>query len=662
MESTYKRRVAAALVAVATVALSAATLALAGGLGTSPIDFLDQHEANQWLGGFVIPLIGAAIIATGRNRLGPILAALGLMSALVGTAQEWAVFAHRDGLALAGAAAWVATYCWIPGLIGTLVAVPVLFPDGQLPSPRWRVPAGVAVAVVTVAFVLGVTAQEPLDEAGFPWLHNPLDLPPADGTQMAVGSLLMAIAALISLAASLRIVLRIRGLHGIERSQSALFALTMLLILASFATPSLPVSFALNLLGFALLGAAIARYRLFDIQLYLPRAIAYALCVGAAIIVYLLATTLTTRHDGSGFLPALATAIAALASARVLDRLHRAIGRALFGDRSRPDEALAALGGRLSAALGPDEVLRATVDGVCGSLRLPFAEVQLEGSDRTRVSTGEPPRRTVGFELNHAGENVGTLTVGLRPGERNLAEVDRRVLTRFAHQVAVAAHGVKATYELRSSREEVVVARESERQRLHRDLHDGIGPALAGITLGLETAGRVVLRDPDNAARLIHDLREEASTCIDDLRRVIADLRPPLLDELGLVGAMTQHAEHLNTQSGGQLTITVRSHGTATGLPPAVEVAAYRIAAEALTNLARHSGASRGEVELVCDTHLRLEVRDNGAGLPPHHVGTGLASMRQRAEELGGTCTATFVPGSGVTVATMLPLLTQEAS
>lgn len=658
MASQSRRTVAVPLVVTVVVGLSALSVAMAADLGTSPAGFLAGNQASQWLGGLCVGLTGAAVLRFTDNRLGPVLATLGVLNALAGAAQEYAVLAHREALPGAVLAAWCATFCWIPGLVGTLLALALLFPDGRLGSRRWRMPAYAASAATGLATLLACTTQQPLDEGGFGWAHNPLNLPTPDSDQLAVGMALVGVAVVIGLVATVRAVVRLPRLHGPERIRTALFAIAVLLLLTGLAIPSVVVSFGLTVLGFALLTAAIVRYRLFDIEAYLPRAAAYALCAAATMGAYLLtATAVATRPERGGYLAAFVTAVVALVVARIVERLNRLIGRLLFGDRDRPHEALVALGARLAGALDPDEILPSAVARIRQSLRLPYAEIRLAGTDAYAVAAGNRPSHTSTFRLEHAGDDVGVLIVGLRAGERSLAAADARVLTSFAHQVAVAAHGVKATRDLRRSREQVVLAREAERRRLHRDLHDGVGPALAGISLGLESAGRMVTRDPQAAVRLIAGLRNETSHCVDDIRRAITDLRPPAIDDAGLVGALRQQGQALVAQTEGRLAVTVVGSTAGHVLPPAVEVAAYRIACEALTNAARHSGAARVRVDLHCDTHLRLQVCDDGNGAAPAQAGTGLTSMRERAEELGGTCMVHFQKGTGTTVSACLPLL-----
>jgi signal transduction histidine kinase len=331
----------------------------------------------------------------------------------------------------------------------------------------------------------------------------------------------------------------------------------------------------------------------------------------------------------------------------------------MYGDRRDPVAALTGLGERLSLAVGDDEVLPRILDAVCGTLHLPYGEVRFAGELAPACTAGEKPEHTAQFDLVHAGEQVGVLVVGMRRGETELSAADSRLLVAFARQVGVAAHGVRATRELRRSRERVVLSREEERRRLRRELHDGLGPSLAGIALGLEKAQRVVARDPGGTGSLLEELRSDTSTCVDEVRRIVADLRPPALDQGGLAEALRRHAELLTSRSNGALRVGLDDAGLPE-LPPAVEVAAYRIATEALTNTVRHSSATTCRIGLAPDggpghPALHLTVVDNGSGTPPAATGNGLQTMRERAEELGGTCTVTFRPGEGTRVDASLP-------
>jgi signal transduction histidine kinase len=216
------------------------------------------------------------------------------------------------------------------------------------------------------------------------------------------------------------------------------------------------------------------------------------------------------------------------------------------------------------------------------------------------------------------------LVVGLRRGETELASADRELLSVFARQVGVAAHGVLVTHDLRRSRERIVLAREEERRRLRRDLHDGVGPALAGIALGLETAGRAARRESSSTVGLIADLQRETTACLGSVRQVAADLRPPTLDQIGLVAALRQQADLFTNRSSGQLDVSVAQLSPMPPLTAALESAAFRIAVEAIANTARHGCAHTCSVSVrVHAGNLCLVVRDDGSGKPPGHPASG---------------------------------------
>ncbi len=216
--------------------------------------------------------------------------------------------------------------------------------------------------------------------------------------------------------------------------------------------------------------------------------------------------------------------------------------------------------------------------------------------------------------------------------------------------MAVAVHATVLTAAVQRSREQIVAAREEERRRLRRDLHDGLGPALTGISFQADAAGNVLASDPIRAAALLATLRAAAGEAIDDVRRLVYALRPPALDELGLVGALQRHAEQIGDG------VTVHAPSALPTLTAAVEVAAYRVGVEALTNAVRHSGARRVELQVdAADGELVLTVCDDGRPSAPWTAGVGLASMRERATELGGSVQAG--PGTaGGRVALRLPL------
>jgi two-component system NarL family sensor kinase len=654
------RRVAwaPALVAGVTGVLSVATVALSRVNGQSPGQFIEGNQANTWLAGLAFGLVAALVLRDRReNRLGWIFAAVAVLEAVCAAAAEWATYRFRSGSPGGpDLIAWLGSVLWMPGFLMLLVAVPLLFPDGRLASPRWRTPAAAALLGWTVA-VLGYATTDTAVQDAFPQAENPFDLPFPDGPQLVVAVVGFFTAVTVGVVAMAALALRMRRLGQPQRAQHAWFVAAVVLVLAVSELP-LPevVTFAGNALAILALGIGILRYQLFDIELVLSRTVVYGALTAAALAAYLLAASLLGARTAAGIGPAVVAAVAALALAGLRQRVQRLVDHLLYGERSNPFEALTGLGERLSLALDADDVLPAVVETVRRALRLPYAAVRLADEDGAACESGERPGRTAEFPLAHAGTPVGTLVIGLRRGESLVAPADARLLEAFARQTGVAAHGVRVTRDLRRSRERLVLAREEERRRVRRDLHDGLGPALAGVTLGLETAGRTAAREESGAAPLLESLRTETAACVDEVKRIVADLRPPALDQIGLVAALHQHADLLTTRSSGRLHVDVAAATPLPPLPAAVEVAAYRIALEAMTNTARHADAATCHVSVELNGSLQVTVRDDGSGIPVGTPGVGLSSMRDRAEELGGECVVVFREGEGTSVEATLPV------
>jgi signal transduction histidine kinase len=653
-----ERTVVPAVVAGTTAALAATALVLALTTATDPAALVAENRANQWLRGLAFGMVGALVLrAQTRNRLGPLMAAIGIGSAVASAAFEYATFAFgaTDPMPGAGVAAWIACTVWLPPYLALVAGVPLLFPDGHLPSRRWRGPAWAALVAGSVAVLGAWTTQFVLDDGDFPQVRNPVDLPLPDEVQLrfvAAGGLVVVA---VGLAAVIKVALGMRHADSRRRQQSAWFVAAVLLAgMISFLSLSDLITFVLNAAAVACLAIGIVRHGLFDIELALSRAVVYTMLTTVALGGYFAAAVLLGAGTEAGIAPAMVAAAVALLLASGRQRLQTTVDRLMYGERRDPLSALTSLGERLGGALDADEVLPATVDAVRRTLNLPYAEVRLAGEDEAACASGTLLEHTAQFPLSHAGVDAGVLVVGLRRGEQHLSRPDARLLEVFARQAAVAAHGVRITRELRRSRERVVTSREEERRRIRRELHDGLGPALAGITLGLETAGRVTVRDPDAAYGMLRQIRRDAADCVAEVRRIVSDLHPPALDDVGLLGALRRQADLLTSRSDGLLQVTVDG-SEAGALSSAVEVAAYRIATEAMANTARHAAATRCRVTVRHDGALHVSVVDDGNGVPPARPGTGLTSMRERAEELGGSCTATFSPGTGTRVEALLP-------
>jgi signal transduction histidine kinase len=250
---------------------------------------------------------------------------------------------------------------------------------------------------------------------------------------------------------------------------------------------------------------------------------------------------------------------------------------------------------------------------------------------------------------------VGQLQLTPRHPNEPFTPADRTLLEAIASHAGIAVHAVRLTTDLQRSREHLVTAREEERRRLRRDLHDGLGPTLASMTLKLDAARLLLIQNPSGVAPLLVELKAQMQETIGDIRRLVYDLRPPALDELGLVSALREQATQFSQLDGLQVSIEMPDR-----LPPlsaATEVALYRIVLEALTNIARHAQAHMCCIRLDIADALSLEVRDDGVGLPSNHqTGVGIASMRERAAELGGTCLIESGVTGGTHVLVHLPL------
>jgi signal transduction histidine kinase len=416
-------------------------------------------------------------------------------------------------------------------------------------------------------------------------------------------------------------------------------------------SPSQLLSPSLPLLASAIIplgvGIAILRYRLWDIDVLINRTLVYGTLSTGIVGVYVLIVggfgTLL-EAQGSPLLSLVAAALVAILFQPLRELLQRSINRLMYGERDDPYRVLSRLGQRLEATVAPEAILPTIVETVAQALKLPYAAIALraEGELVTASSYGTPQGEELHLPLAYQREQVGELILAPRaPGEA-FSPADRRLFEDLARQVDIAAHAVRLTADLKrltrdlqQARERLVSAREEERRRLRRDLHDGLGPQLSSQMLLLTSAQMLLRQDPDEAEAILLSAMTQAQEAIHDIRRLVYALRPPALDDLGLVAAITEQLEQ-NRASGVVFSLCALER--LAPLPAAVEVACYRIVQEALTNVVRHAHARTCIVSLACEKQLTIEVIDDGQGLPPaSRCGVGLTSMHERAEELGGS-------------------------
>lgn len=548
---------------------------------------------------------------------------------------------------------------WSPALALFIPLALVLFPDGRLLSRRWRwLVAGLVVNTViwTATGVLdprgGLTAE--IGIPGYPhWTgFEQIEVLGAISGAGLLGSFLAALAA---------VVLRYRRGTEQVRRQILWLLLALLIIVVCFGLAYLleTESLVLGVLPLLLIPLAIAiavlRHQLLDIRLVVSRSVLYLLLTGGVIVAYLTLIALldrTVRREVSLNSSVLATLVIALAFNPVRVWLQRLIHRAFYGARQDPVRAIAEVGAQIGSAAGLTGVLAA----LCKVMRFPAAAIVVNGNQLSAY--GELPGARHAIELRSGDDRLGELVVGLRSGESRVNAADEQVLSLLAAPLAVAVQAKGLADELRDSRERIISGREEERRRIRRDLHDGLGPVLTAVVLNADAARRLIETEPERTSALLAELRDQAIGAVEEIRRLVYDLRPPALDGLGLLGALREYAAMTSRRGdGAALTVTVDGPAALAELPAAVEVAAYRIATEALTNVIRHSTATTAAVRLTVETDvLRLGVLDNGVNAGPEwRAGVGLNSMSERAAELGGLFEIRY-DQTGCSVDVVLPL------
>ena len=438
-------------------------------------------------------------------------------------------------------------------------------------------------------------------------------------------------------------------------SWMALSAGTALLTagVAAFAVPS-AITAVVVCVAFALVGPAlyvgVSRPEVVDVRGLVVRCVVFATALLGYVALFTSVTSflriIGDRQPSAGEL-ALVGAVCAIAFHPFQVLLRGVVDELLFGQRPDP------LGAAFHVADRISDDPRVALRTIREALVLPYARLLVEGVELAR--SGSPVTHTRTMPLALGEGRTGELEVGLRPGDLGLPREDERVLRLVAPLLAQTLRARALAADVQASREGTVAALEEERRRLRRDLHDGLGPRLSGIAFTSDAVRNTLRRDPGSAEELLTALRSETVGAINEIRRLVYGMRPPALDELGLVPAVRQQAATLRTPDDQPFHVRIES----TGLPPlpaAVEVAAYRIVVEGLTNAARHSGADAATACLqVADGALVVEVRDRGIRAATWTAGVGMASMRERATELGGVLTVGPSPDGGL-VRAMLPL------
>jgi signal transduction histidine kinase len=581
------------------------------------------------------------------------LAALGLQVAVAGQLGHHGLPGVAWGL-------WLVS--WGPAVeLPALAVIYVLFPDGRRMAGWWGRLSLLAPVIVGVGVLLEMLAPFPdsfgiKDRSPFSGVHNPLT---GDGlTQLPPGVPLIAVGMIL---ASATVLWRWHRADGAARGE--LHGLAFLAALAPFvvvAVVALPARFGFavgeieTFLEIAVITAVVLRHQLFGIEVTLRRFAVYTTLIFAVAIGHAAIAAVATSFTSDDATATLSTIAVALGVLPARDLLNRAVNRLLYGSRDDPIAVLAAVSKTSTSSSDGADLLQQLAGSVATMMRLPFVAIEVAGDEPALVTVvGQRIDRTVReFPLVHRGEPLGALLTQPRHGESSLSTRDEALLEQVAAQASIAVAATLMSIDIQRSRERLVVAVEEERRRLRRDLHDGLGPSLTASTFRLDTARALLTSRVEEADELIGAVRVDVAAALNDIRRLVYDLRPPALDDLGLIGALSRQ---LDVPSPTGLQVSIDAPEAMPAMSAAVEVAAYRIVIEAVTNVRRHSTAGRCRVIIRGDDHLRIEVCDDGGPVENWTAGVGLAAMSERSAEVGGTLTAGPTP-SGGRVEARLPL------
>lgn len=553
------------------------------------------------------------------------------------------------------------------------------FPDGRF-VPRWT--RWAAIAVLVSSILENLLTGTPLNYANLPGLW---------------GSLPSRILLIIGLAA---LAYRyIKGADTVKKQQIKWIVLGMIPLAIFYIahyliyqtnlmanldwTPRLVLTFELALeppwyvtqIFFAVcIGVSVLRYRLWDIDIVVNRVLVFGSLTLLTMAVYLAVVSgLSSLFHGISdpLVFFLATGLVAIVFEPLRQRLQRGVNRLMYGERDDPYAVLTRLSNALEESPTPGMVLPSLIATIQQALKLPYVaiHVQQNGEEQVIASTGKPQAEEKVFPVVYQSETIGSLRLALRARNEQFSSADLRLIETISRQVGAAVQAIRLNAELIRSRAEIVTAREEERRRLRRELHDGLGPILASQTLKMAAVRQWVRQNPERAETTIDDVIHQNEVTVTEMRRLVYGLRPPALDELGLVEAVRDLVHRGGQNDLAASGLRVQIEGPESGLPrlpAAVEVNAYRIALEALTNVARHANAQTCVIHFRCimpdsgDTKqaLFIEICDDGIGIPEgYRAGVGLRSMRERAEELGGRLEVQTAKPNGTLIHAWLPLI-----
>jgi signal transduction histidine kinase len=656
-----------------TYAMVIANIALARANGEPLLD-----SATYLLAFSLFALVGAFILSRDpRNRIGWFMFGSAIVTiGLAGLCSELFTWSYqRTGASgMTQAFGILNTYGWVFGLLPVVIVFPLLLPDGQLPSRRWRPYVASVLALLVVAAVYVTFTSATVSGSGDATVPNPLYLirgaPVIDPFFAVAFPLAVAIAVW-------SVVRRFRRSSGQERQQIKWIAFGMLVvgvgIVVSGWMPD-PIGSVLGGLSFAILpisiGVAVLRYRLYDLDLVVRKTVLYAALALFATLVYVAVVALVGSWLGrdSSFLTMIAAVIVAVTFQPVRSRLARLADRVVYGERATPYEVLSEFGERVGATYAADDVLarmaRVLGEGVAAARSTVWLRVGDE--DRpiatwTAPDTAEPALTTEHrVDVVHSGEVLGALTVSM-PQNDPIDPGRQRLVADLAAQAALVLRNVRLTEDLRARLEDLkaaqkrlVSAQDHERRRLERNIHDGAQQQLVALTVKLRLAQGLATKDGARTADMLEQLQSDTTSALEDLRDLARGIYPPLLADQGLPAALEAQARR------SVVPIELDIDGVRR-YPAEVEAAVYFSILEAVQNVAKYAEATSVRIELRDgDGALRFLVRDDGRGFDASDrtYGSGLQGIADRLEALDGAMDVRSAPGEGTQVRGSVPVET----
>jgi signal transduction histidine kinase len=640
-------------------------------------------------------LVGALILSRDRrNVIGALMLWTTSMVALAFASNEWAGYLYEQGSpTLAGLVGWPGSTFWLIGLFPLLVFLPLLFPDGKVPSPRWRPLVWATIAVCGLGFLLTGFADDVVsvasalpngEEADVP---NPLQIRALEPLTIVGFGLFVALLVLFVLAV-VAMVLRFRRSTGVERQQLRWFSFAAIFLVTYFVFSSFLDIFGvtegtlgevISALGYmslvAAVGVAILQYRLWDLDVVVKKTLVAGSLVVLVVLVYAAAVALfpsvvDIENPALLFVIALALGIAFRPVMRIGRRLA---DRLVYGSRATPYEVLSEFSERVGTSYATEDVLPRMAQVLGEGTAADVARVWLRGGATFQLAAVWPLASAAAVPANEGddlvvegehvvsvrdqGDVLGALSVRM-PASDPMNPTREKLVHDLAAQAGLVLRNVRLVEDLRASRQRLVAAQDEERRRLERNIHDGAQQQLVALAVKARLAQQFAERDPEKTTELLGQIEAETQTALEDLRDLARGIYPPLLADRGLVAAI--EAQSRKSQQG----VEVAADGIGR-FPADIEATVYFCALEALQNVAKYAEAGHTVVHLTrANGDLSFEVVDDGRGFDPVHAtsGSGLQGMADRLAAVGGSLEVRSAPGRGTTVAGRVPVGADRSS